>query len=237
MLTGIWEFIFKDLGAAALWDVLKKLVAERAADGFKKSFEEQRAALLAYILTLTDREASKNLLAWHKKRQQQVPPYTYGDENRFVKLLTKLFTALEKPEQKKVRDKVFSKLGRMSESDFNLALDFLEHDFLKQLYKKVVAAVKNTTPGAMKAVMLTTIITYVAAKWAAKKAVEKAKAAPGAVDKHVAKKTRELTRWLDRKTKPPSVTLRGRSFSTGTLVGLGLFLASIVTVLCWAIAR
>lgn len=125
----------------------------------RRTFTDSRAILLNFILQevfAEDETASNNLLEWHEKRTKCLPPYKPNDENRFVKLLTKLYNALESSPHDRL--KTFVTLGRMTENEFNLKLDFLENDVVAQWLKRI-GIFSGKTDDAI-AAQLTRVVTW-----------------------------------------------------------------------------
>lgn len=122
---------------------LGDMVKERSIDYVKKSFEEHRGELFAFVrLELAPGDADR--IMEQQRRRAACEPYTYdsgkrykpGDENKMVKLLTKLYMHLSAPEEHDKRRKAFTDLARMDDRTFDLALDFLEHDWFVQFIKR-----------------------------------------------------------------------------------------------------
>ncbi len=103
-----------------------------------RTFADNRAILMTFItqdVFAADETASKNLDEWHKKRDDCQTPYGPGDEDLFVKLLTKLYIALADNPQARLQ--TFITLGRMTEEDFNHKLNFLENDIVSQWLRRI----------------------------------------------------------------------------------------------------
>lgn len=150
-ITGLMIAIFDALkntvkdGAKEAGDVLKKKITEEL-------IEEKRGEMLGFLRSLAanDLKASKTLLDRQVARQGCEPrnykdknginqPYLPGDENTFVKLLTKLYMALDEPDEQNTRVQVFVWLGNLEDEEFDSRLEFLNHDVVLQYAKLLLA--------------------------------------------------------------------------------------------------
>lgn len=115
-----------------------------------KSFEESRAELLDYfreMMMCCDKIAGQRFLDRQRMRQfKELKPYEKddkpenhyqpGDENKFVKLMTKLFIGLSEDVELEKRKETFKWLGRMKHQEFDTTIEMLNHDVVKQMYEK-----------------------------------------------------------------------------------------------------
>jgi len=144
--------LLKEIGVVAVFDAVKERLKTEAGrevvgqvlEKVKKSLEESRAELMAFVIKLGVEEptASKNLKQRQEDRQLLRPrnygkyePYKYGDETKYVNLLTKLYKALDEPEEEEERKEVFKFLGHMPDEEFDTFLEFLNHDIVIQWIK------------------------------------------------------------------------------------------------------
>ena len=154
--------ILKEMGIAgvmvgimdAIKEALKdgaKKAGEVATDKILKKFEERRDEMLAFIrgLSAIDPYASATLLRRHEernfcqKRSYSDECYKPGDENEFVELLTKLYVALDEPDERNIRIQVFKWLGNIPDKEFDARLEFLKHDVVLQWLKKFLGYAKQ----------------------------------------------------------------------------------------------
>lgn len=133
-------------------DTLKSLVMDVGVHGALTSLGERagremfpvtddvRAALMAFIrgdVYLDNPDAGNALIARHRAT---LPPSKggtarYGEEDRFVNLLSRLFLALkDKPPQQRID--AFVDIGGMDDAEFAQTLVFLENDGFIQLLMK-----------------------------------------------------------------------------------------------------
>jgi len=136
-------------------DALKngaKKAGDATVEKIISRMDERRGEMLAFIRGLAARDplASENLIRRQRERQFCHPrsygarePYLAGDEDRFVTLLTKLYIALEQPDEKIVRREIFVWLGRLSDEDFDATIEFLHHDIFIQWLKRSWGWIKN----------------------------------------------------------------------------------------------
>lgn len=128
---------------AGLIDFLRDLFGKKIPKTIEKKFEESRDEMLTFIRGLDDRKASKNLLDRWQARELCQPrsygkkePYKHGDEIRFTERLTKLYKSLDEPQEKWQRVEMFKWFGRMADEEFDLFLEFLNHDLVMQWLKR-----------------------------------------------------------------------------------------------------
>lgn len=140
-----------DMAKDAFRNGVKKVGDGVVAKITKELEEEKRAEMLAFIRSLAaiDLKASKQLLKRQMDRQEckartygDNKPYVPGDENSYVKLLTKLYIALSKPDEQNTRVQVFVWLGNLDDEEFDSRLEFLSHDVVLQYAKLLLAKVK-----------------------------------------------------------------------------------------------
>ncbi len=114
---------------------------EQAIRKLVSLMEEKRSELFAYIdLTLraVDSVAADNLLRYHRERldwQNSNGKYGRFAENKIVLLLTKFYLALDTDEEERQRRlETFKSLGRMTQDEFDGALEFLYHDVVRNVF-------------------------------------------------------------------------------------------------------
>lgn len=135
---------------AGLIDFFRDVFGKKIPQGIEKKFVESRDEMLTFIQGLDDRLASKNLLERWKKRQLCKPrsygekeKYKYGDEIDFAERLTKLYKSLDEPQERWQRVEMFKWFGRMNDEEFDLFIEFLNHDVVIQWLKKSWGWVKE----------------------------------------------------------------------------------------------
>lgn len=132
---------------AGLLDFMRngiKKGGEVATEKITKKLEEHRAEMLAFIrgLAAEDKEASEKFFERQKIRNQckkksySEEKYKPGDEDLYVELLTKLYIALNEPQEQEIRKEIFKWLGHLSDEDFDLTLEFLKHDVFIQWIRR-----------------------------------------------------------------------------------------------------
>jgi len=128
---------------AGLIDLLRDVLGKKIPERIGKKFEEYRDEMMTFIQGLDDRKASKNLWSRWKVRELCQPrsygkkePYKHGDEINFVERLTRLYKSLDEPQEHWQRVEVFKWLGRMEDEEFDLFLEFLNHDLIMQWFKR-----------------------------------------------------------------------------------------------------
>lgn len=157
--------LLKEMGIAGLVAGIMDTARDAVKDGVKKvgdatitkitkeMEEEYRDRLFAFIRSLAtiDPYASAQLIRRHEDRQYCRPrrygshdPYVYGDENKFVKLLSKLYIGLDEPDEQNARVQIFIWLGHLSNKEFDSRLEFLNHDVVVQYIKRALGVVKGT---------------------------------------------------------------------------------------------
>src|SRR3989344_4894883 len=120
----------------------------------QKKASEKRAELLAYIRGIAtasrDEIASENLFNRHEDRLKCRPRrywdhrrYKPLDENLFVVLLIELKEALWEENERQVCLEMFVWLGRMSDEEFDIKLEFLNHDQFAQILKRVWVEIRD----------------------------------------------------------------------------------------------
>jgi len=135
---------------AGLIDLLRDVFGKKIPKRIEKKFEECRDEMMTFIQGLDDRKASKNLWERWKARELCKPrsygqkePYEPGDEIDFAERLTKLYRSLDEPQEQYQRIEMFKWLGRMEDEEFDLFLEFLNHDVISQALKKSWVRVKE----------------------------------------------------------------------------------------------
>ena len=155
--------LLKEIGITGLIIAIVEAAKEAFKDGAKKvgdkivikitkeMEEEKRAEMLAFIRSLAaeDKLASDTLMERQQARQrcqkrsyEPYKPYEPGDENKFVKLLTKLYIALDELDERNARTQVFIWLGNINDEDFDARLEFLDHDIALQYLKWALVKAK-----------------------------------------------------------------------------------------------
>ncbi|MBI3638397.1 hypothetical protein HY227_01480 [Candidatus Wolfebacteria bacterium] len=151
------EGVLAILGAI-FWDLIKTFFrnsahkgGEIAAEKLTKKFAERRDEMLSFIRGLVSRggsakRASQNLIKRWEKRQKRakksyrvngkVAYYKPYDEAIFAERITKLYTSLDEKGERKARIEIFIWIGNMSDEEFDLFLEFLNHDIVIQFLRR-----------------------------------------------------------------------------------------------------
>ncbi|MFA5098843.1 MAG: hypothetical protein WC461_01335 [Candidatus Paceibacterota bacterium] len=152
LLDGLREWL-KSNGQQAGQEIGKK--------AYKRLIEEKRSELLAFLhneLEAQDPVAAKNIFRRQQARQNcekrtygNGEEYLPGDEDKMIFLLAKLYMAMEciDGEDKTCADKkkcteIFKWMGNLSDEEFDSKLEFLNHDSVTQLLKRMKIHVHQT---------------------------------------------------------------------------------------------
>lgn len=120
---------FASLAADTLKTTVKESLEHQKTESRKIS--NLRPRLLSVILDLKDVTAKENLLRRYEEENRRTKRGR-GDENQFVASLVKIIE-----DEQVDTEEVLTKLGKMSDERFHAMLDFIEHNPLEQLLKKL----------------------------------------------------------------------------------------------------
>ncbi len=127
----IKEFMIS-IGVAAWFEQHGKEVVKK---GVERITESVRNDLFVFIMAMSDDAARESILRRHKVCKGKP-----GAEDRFVKLLSRLYLTVKDDPSKHW---IFTALGHLNDEDFNQALYFFENDLVKQTLDKIKGAFKN----------------------------------------------------------------------------------------------
>ena len=145
-------FTIETIKDILLHPILQKIWAGGApmiVEGVKKSLEEHRAEVVQFVVDLEDRVASESIRRRIEDRQfcrsrsyGDKEPYEPGDEVALMNGLTKLYMYLSAADEIEKRTRLFIDLGHMKTEQFDAVIMALQHDVVRQYFRRLVLVLK-----------------------------------------------------------------------------------------------